>query len=68
MLKLQLKPTTMILYEVDFTDVKQLPPGMQVLKQGAHGGYFLQDTGIDNITYSPGARYFLFKYPNLPEI
>ena len=68
MLEPQFKPTTVILYEVNFSHVRLLPPGLQVLKQCAHGGYFLQDTGIDNITYSPGARYFLFKYPSLPEV
>lgn len=68
MLDVQFKPRTVILYEVDFTDVNQLPSGMQLLKQGAHGGYFLLDTGIDKITFSPGARYFLFKYPKLPEV
>lgn len=65
---MKLKPITKILYEIAFEDVMQLPPGMQILKQGAHGGYLLQQTGIDNITCSPGAQYFLFKYPPLPEV
>lgn len=60
-----LTPTPWILYEVDFNDLYLLPTGTQVLKKGAHGGYFLQQTGFDTITFSPGAQYFLFKAPPL---
>ena len=60
-------PITKLFYEVDINEVRQLPMGMQVLKQGAHGGYFVQQTGLD-LTESPGARYFLFKAPPLPEV
>ena len=67
-MKLKLTPRSMIFYEVDYTDINQLPYGMQVLKKGAHGGYFIHEVGYDNITYSPGAQYFLFKAPQLPEV
>ena len=60
-------PITKLLYEVDINELRQLPMGIQVLKQGAHGGYFVQQAGLD-LTESPCARYFLFKAPPLPEV
>ena len=58
---------TKLLYEVDINELRQLPMGIQVLKQGAHGGYFVQQAGID-LTESPCARYFLFNAPPLLEV
>lgn len=60
-------PTTKLFYEVDLNELNQLQTGTQVLKQGVHGGYFVQQIGLD-FSLSPGARYFLFKEPSLPAV
>lgn len=60
---------SILLYELDLNEVRQLPAGLDVLQYDTRSGFYeTKITGRDNFPAALRFKFFLFEAPPLPKL